>query len=46
MFWLANKMGVFLLEEEADEYIPIIREALCHIAIDLQMVIASPFLFK
>lgn len=39
--WLAGQMDIIILEEEGVEHIPIIREALAHIALDSQMVIAS-----
>lgn len=44
--WLAGQMDIIILEEEGGEHIPIIREALAHIALDLQMVIASSFCLR
>ncbi|KAM0513369.1 hypothetical protein ACHAPE_007831 [Trichoderma viride] len=35
--WLAAEMDIFILHEEDGEHIPIIREALAHIALDSQM---------
>lgn len=39
--WLAAELEIFVVEEEGGECIPIVREALSNIALDLQMVITS-----
>jgi hypothetical protein len=39
--WFAEEMDVYLSENDGNGHYSIIREALCHIAIDIQNVIAS-----